>query len=97
MKCFINLYPSINILSVIKIKGYVRRDITFKKQMRSAYNFLVRKDCRKRLFGRLRSEWVNNIKTDVGKSCERVTCSLRGQDMVQWRVPSKTALNFTTF
>jgi hypothetical protein len=92
---FHNLYPSPNIVRVIKSRRMRWAEhVARMGEVRGVYRVLVGKPEGKRTLGRLRRRWEDNIKMDVretvinGMNWIRLT-----QNMVQWRAFVNMVMN----
>jgi hypothetical protein len=60
----------------------------------NAYKILMGKPEEKRLLGRPRRRWVDNIKMDLReRECDGIYCTDLAQDRVQWRTLVNTVMN----
>jgi hypothetical protein len=90
-----NLYSSPSIIRMITSKrmrweGHVAR----KGEKRNAYRILVGKPEGKRLVGRPRLRWGNNIEMDVGEmGCVNMDWNDLAWDRDQWRALVNTVMN----
>jgi hypothetical protein len=75
--------------------GHVARKGEREREMRNAYNILVREPEEKRPLGRPRRRWEDNITMDLKDiGWEGVDWVHLGQDRYQWCAFVKTVMNF---
>jgi hypothetical protein len=91
-----DLYPSPNVVQVIKSRrmrwaGYVAR----MGEDRDVYRVLVGKPERRRLLGRPRRKWEDNINMDLQEvGCGGTDLIELAQDRNRWRVLVNAVMNF---
>jgi hypothetical protein len=90
-----NLYASPNIIRVIMLRRVRwRKHIECMEEIRNLYKVLVGKPEEKRVLGRRRRRWKDNIRMDFRETgCERVDRMLVANDRDQWRAPVNTIIN----
>jgi hypothetical protein len=89
-----DLYPSPNIIRVIKSRGIIREEYVACIDERRAYRVLVGKAEGKRPLGRTRRRRENNIKTDLKEVGWGHGLINLAQDWNKWRVHVNSVQSF---